>query len=63
VDLHLLLLLVLYREPNIFFGIQLIDELEERTPLQQSVTDLIFNCGQHLEKLGVVNLRIAQESS
>jgi hypothetical protein len=58
---HFLLLFVLNRKPNILLRIELIDELEKWAPLKQPVTYFIFNRGEHLEELSIIDLRVAQE--
>lgn len=63
VHLHLLLFLVFDGKPDVLLGVQLVNELEQRPSLQQPVADLVLDRGQHLEELGVVNLRVAQQSS
>lgn len=58
---HLLLMLVLDTEPNILESVQLVDEFEERASLKEFVADLVFDVGEHFEKLGVVDLRISHD--
>ena len=59
--LHFLLLLVFNWKPNILLSIKFIDKLEKWAPLQQSVTDFIFNRSKHLEKLSVIDLGVSQK--
>ena len=60
---HLLLSLVLYRKPDFFETVQLIDELKERPSLQHFVAVLVFDVGEHLEEAEFVDLRISEDVS
>ena len=61
VHLHFLLPFVLHRKPDVCFGIQFIYKLEERTCLQQPVTDLVLDVRKYLKEFSDADLRVTQD--
>lgn len=51
---------MLDRKPNVAFRCHFVDEFENRSPLEQLVAYLVFDEGQEMKKLSVMNLRVAQ---
>ena len=60
VNPHLLLPLKLNRKPCVLF-LQFVQELEERPFLEDLIAVLVFDVSHHLEELGVIDLRVAED--
>lgn len=56
-----LLLLVLDTEPHFLGTVQAVDELEERTPLEQVVAELVLEVGEQLKEVGIRDLGVAED--